>query len=61
MNSQLLNKSVLDAVTNFENSPTPGVWASVEKKQLLSEMRERLNNAFKINQGAQPFCGPAAD
>lgn len=60
MNSQLLNKSVLDAVTNFENSPTPGVWASVEKKQLLNEMRERLNNAFKINQGAQPFCGPAS-
>ncbi len=60
MNSQLLNSSVLAAVTDFENSTTPGVWASVEKKQLLGEMLERLNDAFQVNQGSQPFCGPAS-
>ncbi len=60
MNSQLLNSSVLAAITDFENSTTPSVWASVEKKQLLAEMRSRLNDAFQINQGSQPFCGPAS-
>jgi hypothetical protein len=60
MNSQLLNPTVLDALTDFENSKTLGVWASVDKKQLVAEMRLRLNDPFQINQGAQPFCGPAA-
>ncbi|BAZ10983.1 hypothetical protein NIES4071_28070 [Calothrix sp. NIES-4071] len=60
MNSQLLNPTVLGALTDFENSKTPGVWASVDKKQLVSEMRLRLNDPFQINQGTQPFCGPAA-
>ncbi len=60
MFSQLLNPAVLAAVVEFENSTTPGVWASVDKKQLTSEMRSRLNDPFQINQGAQPFCGPAS-
>lgn len=60
MNSQLLNPTVLGALTDFENSKAPGVWASVDKKQLVTEMRLRLNDPFQINQGAQPFCGPAA-
>jgi hypothetical protein len=60
MNSQLLIPDVITAVTNFEKSTKPGVWASVEKKQLIAEMQLRLNDAFQINQGSQPFCGPAA-
>jgi hypothetical protein len=60
MNSQLLISDVLTAVNDFEKSTTPGVWASVEKKQLLAEMQLRLNDAFQINQGTQPFCGPAS-
>jgi hypothetical protein len=60
MNSQLLIPDVITAITNFEKSSTPGVWAIVEKKQLIAEMQLRLNDAFQINQGTQPFCGPAA-
>jgi hypothetical protein len=55
MNSQLLIPDVITAITNFEKSSTPGVWAIVEKKQLIAEMQLRLNDAFQINQGTQPL------
>jgi hypothetical protein len=60
MNSQTLDPAVVVAVADFEQSNTPGVWTSIDKKQLLLEMRSRLVDPFQVNQGGQPFCGPAS-
>ncbi|VXD17999.1 conserved hypothetical protein [Planktothrix serta PCC 8927] len=48
------------AITEFEISKVPGVWIGLNKTQIIAEMRSRLVNPFNINQGSQPFCGPAA-
>jgi len=48
------------AIIEFETSKVPGVWTGLNKTQIIAEMRSRLVNPFNINQGSQPFCGPAA-
>jgi hypothetical protein len=44
----------------FEASIVPGAWQFLDKATVIGEMRDRLSNPFAINQGGQPFCGPAA-
>ncbi|MBD2483753.1 hypothetical protein [Planktothrix sp. FACHB-1365] len=48
------------AIIEFERSKVPGVWTGLNKQQIIAEIRSRLLNPFNINQGSQPFCGPAA-
>ncbi len=48
------------AIATFEQSPTPGVWDFLDKATVVAEMRARVQDPFQINQGGQPFCGPAA-
>jgi len=48
------------AIADFEQSNTPGVWLSLDKTQVVADVRSRINDPFQVNQGAQPFCGPAA-
>jgi len=48
------------AIAAFEQSPAPGVWQTLDKKTILAEMRDRIQNPLKINQGQQPFCGPTS-
>lgn len=49
------------ALTNlFERSAQPGVWPKLQKAKIVAEMRERIDNPFKVYQSSQPFCGPAA-
>lgn len=50
----------LTAIAAFEQSSAPGLWPALDKKTILAEMRQRIQNPFLINQGAQPFCGPTA-
>lgn len=48
-----------EALAEFERSSVSGVWVGLNQKQIVAEMRSRLNNPFLVNQGGQPFCGPA--
>ncbi|HLO49530.1 MAG TPA: hypothetical protein VK211_14030 [Kamptonema sp.] len=62
--SQLSNadlvQQALSAIAEFEKSNFPSVLPGLDKAQIIAEMRSRLTNPFNVNQGAQPFCGPAA-
>lgn len=48
------------ALTAFAQSPHPGVWPHLDKAQIVREMRSHLHNPYTVNQGHQPFCGPAS-
>ncbi|HAO11049.1 MAG TPA: hypothetical protein DCQ51_07730 [Planktothrix sp. UBA8407] len=58
-NSDILRLAEI-AITEFENSKISGVWTGLDQQQIIAELRSRLVNPFNINQGTQPFCGPAA-
>ncbi len=47
------------AISEFEKSQLPSVWAALNKSQIIAEMRSRIQSPFQVNQGGQPFCGPA--
>ncbi|MEB3295139.1 MAG: hypothetical protein VKJ24_18455 [Synechococcales bacterium] len=47
------------AIALFEQSPQAGVWPFLDKTTLVAELRDRVHNPFQVNQGGQPFCGPA--
>ncbi len=47
-------------LNQFATSPQPGVWKHLDKQQIISDIRERINDPFQIQQGEQPLCGPAA-
>jgi hypothetical protein len=48
------------AIAEFEASPVPGSWSALSKPKILEELRSRVRDPFKVNQGKQPFCGPAS-
>jgi hypothetical protein len=48
-----------DKIADFEFSKVPGVWPNLDKRQIIYELRSRLENPFLVNQGSQPLCGPA--
>ncbi|MEA5498051.1 hypothetical protein VB834_05120 [Limnoraphis robusta Tam1] len=52
-------RQALAEITAFEQSKVPGVWRGLDKKQLIAQLRSRVNNPLTLNQGSQPFCGPA--
>ncbi|MBW4624172.1 MAG: hypothetical protein KME49_01315 [Brasilonema octagenarum HA4186-MV1] len=60
MNSSTLDPSVASAMAEFETSNTSSVWSNLDKNQVLTDMKTRLLDAFQVNQGQQPFCGPAS-
>jgi hypothetical protein len=43
------------AIDNFEQSTQAGVWTNLDKKVVIADMRSRLADPFKVNQGGQPF------
>lgn len=47
-------------ISQFEQSPAPAVWAHLDKKAIIADLRNRVKNPFQVNQGGQPFCGPAS-
>ncbi len=55
-----LVQSALGEIDTFEQSTTPSAWVSLDKSVLISDLRARVNDPFQINQGGQPFCGPAS-
>ncbi|MBD2100819.1 hypothetical protein [Leptolyngbya sp. FACHB-261] len=48
------------AIDDFERSLAPGVWPGLSKPTLVAEIRSRVRDPFLLNQGGQPFCGPAS-
>ncbi len=50
----------LAAIAQFEAFPAPSTWPYLDKATILAEMRSRVQDPFQVNQGGQPFCGPAA-
>ncbi len=54
------SSEIKTALLAFEQSEQPGVWTQLDKSQLIQEVRSRLSNPFRVNQGQQPFCGPAS-
>lgn len=53
-------RDALMALNEFEQSSAVGVWPYLDKGTIVKEMRSRLHNPFAVNQGQQPFCGPAS-
>jgi hypothetical protein len=47
-------------LAKFARSTQIGVWTHLDKRQIISEIRDRIENPYQIKQGEQPFCGPAA-
>lgn len=47
------------ALNQFQASDQPGVWPHLNKDKIIKDIRARLQNPFSVNQGQQPFCGPA--
>lgn len=48
------------AIAEFEQSIAPGAWPFLDKATILADLRSRVHDPFQVNQGGQPFCGPAA-
>lgn len=44
----------------FEASSASGKWPKIKKSDLIADMKVKLANSFKVNQGPSPLCGPAA-
>jgi hypothetical protein len=54
------DSSLISRLDRFARSNTPGVWNHLDKQQIVQDLQARIENPFKIEQGEQPFCGPAA-
>jgi hypothetical protein len=54
------SSEVQAAIAAFEASTHPSAWQHLNKQTIVSEVRSRVNDPFRINQGKQPFCGPAS-
>ncbi|NET32421.1 MAG: hypothetical protein F6K19_10490 [Cyanothece sp. SIO1E1] len=52
--------AIEQAIANFEQSSESGAWSSLDKPTVVAGMRTRATNPYKVNQGGQPFCGPAS-
>jgi hypothetical protein len=52
--------SLEQQLAKFARSTQTGVWNHLDKQQIIDDLRDRINNPYQIQQGEQPFCGPAA-
>ncbi len=55
-----LDPSIDERLHKFANSSQTGVWNHLDKRQLIEDIRDRLTNPYQLQQGEQPFCGPAS-
>jgi hypothetical protein len=55
-----IDPSLEEQLAKFARSTQTGVWTHLDKRQIISDIRDRLKNPYQIQQGEQPFCGPAA-
>lgn len=55
-----IKKRAIQALNAFQDSELPGVWPHLDKATIAADMRRHLHNPYTVNQGIQPFCGPAS-
>jgi hypothetical protein len=55
-----IDPSLDEQLAKFARSPQTGVWNHLDKQQIINDIRDRLIDPYQIQQGEQPFCGPAA-
>jgi hypothetical protein len=55
-----IDPSLDEQLAKFARSTQTGVWNHLDKRQIISDIRDRLANPYQIQQGEQPFCAPAA-
>ena len=55
-----IDPSLEAQLDKFARSTQTGVWTQLDKRQIISDIRDRIINPYQIQQGEQPFCGPAA-
>jgi hypothetical protein len=55
-----IDPSLDEQLAKFARSTQTGVWKHLDKQQIIHDIRDRLINPYEIQQGEQPFCGPAA-
>lgn len=53
-------QAAMSEINAFEQSIAASVWACLDKATVIAELRSRITDPFQINQGGQPFCGPAS-
>lgn len=51
---------LLDTIYSFENRSGVAAFTHINRKEVASGLRERVENPWKINQGAAGLCGPAS-
>ncbi len=49
-----------DEIDGFEASSKRGVWPKLDKSEIVRDLRRRVLEPWRIDQGPAPFCGPAA-
>ncbi|WP_309742004.1 hypothetical protein [Chamaesiphon sp. OTE_20_metabat_361] len=55
-----IDPSLDERLAKFARSSQTGVWNHLDKRQLIEDIRDRLIDPYQIQQGEQPFCGPAS-
>lgn len=55
-----IDPSLDEQLAKFARSTQTGVWKHLDKSQIISDIRDRIRNPYQLQQGEQPFCGPAA-
>ncbi len=55
-----IDLSLNERLAKFALSPQPGVWKHLDKQQIIHEIGDRIADPYQVQQGEQPFCGPAA-
>lgn len=55
-----IDPSLDERLANFARSPQTGVWKHLDKQQIVRDLHDRIVDPYQIQQGEQPFCGPAA-
>ena len=58
--TKTIDSSLDERLAKFARSSQTGVWNHLDKRQLIEDIRDRLIDPYQIQQGEQPFCGPAS-
>ena len=55
-----IDRRLDERLAKFARSSQAGIWNHLDKRQIIADIRHRLIDPYQLQQGEQPFCGPAA-
>lgn len=55
-----LQQAAESTIAAFAASTVPPAWNFLDRDTILADIQARVADPFQVNQGGQPFCGPAA-